>query len=167
MPGRLQHRSGKRAAMNKDVLGGLILFAVAGAYYWTMLQIPDSSLSDEVGAQGLPRILAFLLAGLAVLIMARGALARPKRVAVAANPEDADARPRRALGLLAIAAGYVVVAPLVGYAVALALLIASVAVYEGMAPSWRVAGVAAGGAIVFWVLFVQLLGVEQPQSWLF
>jgi hypothetical protein len=45
-------------------------------------------------------------------------------------------------------------------------LIAAVAVYEGVALSWRVAAVAAGGAIVFWVLFVQLLGVEQPQSWL-
>ena len=74
---------------------------------------------------------------------------------------------RRALGLLAIAAGYVVLAPLVGYAVALALLIASVAAYEGMTLSWRLAAVAAGGAVVFWLLFVQLLGVEQPQSWLF
>jgi putative tricarboxylic transport membrane protein len=153
--------------MNKDVVGGLILLCLAGAYYWATRQIADSSLSDEVGAQGLPTILGFLLAGLAVLIMARGALARPRPVAMAADPEDADAPPRRALGLLAIAAGYVVLAPLVGYAVALALLIASVAAYEGMTLSWRLAAVATGGAVVFWLLFVQLLGVEQPQSWLF
>ena len=153
--------------MNKDALGGMILLGLAGAYYWASLQIPDSSLSDEVGAQGLPRILAFLLAGLALLIIVRGIMARPKQVAVVADPDDADASPRRALGLLAIAAAYVVLAPLAGYAVALALLIGAVAIYEGMALSWRVAAVAAGGAIVFWFLFVQVLGVEQPQSWLF
>ena len=72
--------------MNKDVVGGLILLCLAGAYYWATRQIADSSLSDEVGAQGLPTILGFLLAGLAVLIMARGALARPRPVAVAAEP---------------------------------------------------------------------------------
>ena len=153
--------------MNKDVLGGTILLALAGAYYWATLQIPDSSLADEVGAQGLPRILALVLAGVAALIVMRGVLARKETVGAAADSDDdKDALPRRALGLLAIASGYVVLAPLVGYAVALAVLIAAVAVYEGVALSWRVAAVAAGGAIVFWVLFVQLLGVEQPQSWL-
>ena len=39
-------------AVNKDILSGFILLIVAGAYYWATLQIPDSSLSDEVGAQG-------------------------------------------------------------------------------------------------------------------
>ena len=151
----------------KQSLSGMILLAVAGAYYWATLQIPDSSLSDEVGAQGLPRILAFLLAGLAILIVVRGVMARPEPAAAIVDPEDADAPPRRALGLLATAAGYVVLAPLVGYAVALAVLIASVAVYEGMTPSWRLAIVAGGGAIVFWLLFVHILGVEQPRSWLF
>jgi hypothetical protein len=71
------------------------------------------------------------------------------------------------LGLLGIAAAYIVVAPLVGYGVALALMIAAVAMYEGMRPSWRMAVVAAAGALAFWLLFVQLLGVEQPTGLLF
>jgi putative tricarboxylic transport membrane protein len=153
--------------MNKDVLSGLILLGVAGVYYWATLQIPDSSLSDEVGAQGLPRILAVLLAGLAVLIVIRGA-ARGRQFVGAADAEDErPAPPSRALGLLAIAAGYIVAAPLVGFAPALALLIAAVALYEGMRPSWRMALVAAGGALAFWLLFVRLLGVEQPAAGLF
>jgi putative tricarboxylic transport membrane protein len=155
--------------MNKDVLSGVILLIVAGAYYWATLQIPDSSLSDEVGAQGLPRILAVLLAGLALLIIVRGLAMERKRlvsVQVDANGdvEEGMASPRRALGFLAIAAGYVVVAPFLGFAPALALLIAAVAIYEGMKPSWRLALVAVAGAIAFWLLFVQLLGVEQPAS---
>jgi putative tricarboxylic transport membrane protein len=151
--------------MNKDVLSGAVLILVAAGYYWATLQIPESSLSDEVGAQGLPRILAVLLAGLALLILVRGFLASPKRLATDIDAkEDPDASPRRALGFLAIAAGYVLVAPLVGYGPALVLLIAAVAIYEGTALSWRTAVIAVGGAGVFWLLFVQLLGVEQPSS---
>lgn len=155
--------------MNKDVLGGVILLIAAGAYYWVTLQIPDSSLADEVGAQGLPRILAFVLAALALLIIVRGlVLARQHRPAV---PVDADeeetASPRRAIGFLVIAAGYVIVAPLIGFGPALALLIAAVAMYEGMRPSWRMGAVAVCGAVAFWLLFVGLLGVEQPASRLF
>jgi hypothetical protein len=56
------------------------------------------------------------------------------------------------------------VAPLVGYAAAVALLIAVVAVYEGVAPSWRVPAVAVAGAALYWLTFVALLGVEQPTS---
>jgi hypothetical protein len=36
-----------------------------------------------------------------------------------------------------------------------------------MGPSWRVAAVAVAGAFAFWLLFVQILGVEQPRAfWL-
>jgi putative tricarboxylic transport membrane protein len=155
--------------MNKDVVSGLILLGVAGAYAWAMRQIPDSSLSDEVGAQGLPTILAALLAGLAVLIVVRGlAMSRKPQLAVATDlGEEETAPPRRALGFLAIAVAYVVVAPFVGFGPALALLIAAIAIYEGMWPSWRVAAVAVAGAFAFWLLFVQILGVEQPRAfWL-
>jgi hypothetical protein len=154
--------------MNKDVLSGLILLVLAGAYHWATRLIPDSSLADEVGAQGLPRILTLLLAGLAVLIIGRGLMTgRTEPLAAAADQEETRAGVPRAFGLLAIAAGYVLVAPILGFGPALALLIVAVALYEGMRPSWRVAAVAAGGAIGFWLLFVQFLGVEQPRSLLF
>lgn len=154
--------------MNKDVISGAILLILTAAYYWATLQIPDSSLSDEVGAQGLPRILAFVLAALAILIAVRGLVtARQTHPAVRSDDEEETAPPRRALGFLAVAVLYVIVAPLLGFGPALAVLIAAVAMYEGMRPSWRLAAVAASGALVFWLLFVQLLGVEQPASFLF
>jgi hypothetical protein len=156
--------------MNKDVLSGAILLGVAGAYYWATLQIPHSSLSDEVGAQGLPTILAVLLAAVAVFIVVRGiVIARRKSTAavVGVADDEPDASPRRALGLLAIGAGYLIVAPVLGYGPAVALLVAAVATYEGMRPSWRLAATAIGGAIAFWLLFVQVLGVEQPTGLLF
>ena len=70
----------------------------------------------------------------------------------------------RALGFLAIGVGYILAAPLLGYAPAVALLIGVVALYEGMAPSWRIMAVACAGGVLFWLLFVALLGVEQPAS---
>lgn len=154
--------------MNKDVVSGLILLGVSAAYYWATQQIPGSSLSDEVGAQGLPTMLAIVLALVAVLIVIRGlAMGRGRQLATAANDDEDTAPPSRALGFLAIAAGYVLVAPLIGFAPALALLIAAVAVYEGLRPSWRMAVVAVSGGIAFWLLFVQILGVEQPQAFFF
>ena len=153
--------------MNRDILGGAVLLAVAAAYYAATVEIPESSLSDEVGAQGLPRILAALLAVLSLSIIARGWWTARRTPRGSAAAGEGDASVPRALGLLAIAAGYVLIAPLVGFAPALAILIAVVALYEGMRPSWRLAAVAVAGAVVFWLLFVQLLGVEQPRSLLF
>jgi hypothetical protein len=156
--------------MNKDVLSGGVLLCVAGGYYWATLRIPDSSLSDEVGAQGLPTILASMLAGLAALIIVRGIATARRPVPVSGPDEDlgdVEASPGKALGLLAIAAGYLVVSPYLGYGPAVALLIAAVATYEGMKPSLRLLGVAVGGAVAFWLLFVRVLGVEQPTGLLF
>ena len=155
--------------MNKDVVSGIILLVVTALYYAATLQIPESSLSDEVGAQGMPLILAVLLGLLGVLVTARGLILRRKPVLAAEvrSDDEDEAPPRRALGFLAIAAGYVIVAPLVGFAPALALLIAAIAIYEGAVPSWRTALVAIAGALGFWLLFVRLLGVEQPQSLFF
>jgi hypothetical protein len=47
------------------------------------------------------------------------------------------------------------------------LLLFAVPLYEGLRLSWRVPAVAAGGAAVFYVLFVIVLGVRQPESLLF
>lgn len=153
--------------MNKDILSGGVLLAVAGFYYLETRQIAHSSLEDGVGADGLPVVLAILLAGLAVLLILRTfILASPSGGAAAASGEY-HAKLPRALGLLAIAGGYAVVAPIVGYVPALVLLIAAVALYEGARPSWRLAVIAVLGAGGFWLFFVWLLGVEQPSSLLF
>jgi putative tricarboxylic transport membrane protein len=47
------------------------------------------------------------------------------------------------------------------------LLLVAVPLYEGMRFSWRVLAVAAGGAAVFYALFVVVLGVRQPEGLLF
>lgn len=157
--------------MNKDLGSGLVLLALAGVYFWAAETIPDSKLDDAFGPRGLPVILAGLLATLAIILALRG-IVQLRTAAVEATAEDeapatADARLPRASGVLLIGVGYMLVLPLAGYAVATALLIAAIALYEGAAWSWRVPATAAFGGVLFWLLFNKLLGVGQPSGVLF
>src|SRR5262245_25442527 len=111
---------------HKDVASGIVLLALAGAYHLATRQIPRSSLSDEVGADGLPHLLTAALVVVAGAITIRGLLAA-RRPQPAAPARDSDAPQQaalpRALGFLAIGVGYMLVAPLVGYAAGIAVLI--------------------------------------------
>ncbi|HEX2552315.1 MAG TPA: tripartite tricarboxylate transporter TctB family protein [Microvirga sp.] len=151
--------------MNKDVLSGLVLLVIAGLYYAATGQIADSTLSDEVGADGLPRVLSILLASLGLLLLVRSLLAAraaPRLAAVAADGKEADARLPRALGFLLFGAAYVLVLPFLGYLASTALLIGAIALFERTERPSMVPVIAIGGAVLYWAIFVKLLGVNQP-----
>jgi hypothetical protein len=155
-------------SLKKDLIASALLLALSAAYYAATVRIPVSALSDEVGPHGLPTALAIGLAIVAIALGARALLAKPKAAAsVAADDEGGEATPLRALGLLGVAALYIPMAEFLGYVPAIILLIAAVALYEGIRPSWRVLAVAAGGAALFWLLFVVLLGAPQPRGLFF
>jgi len=46
-------------------------------------------------------------------------------------------------------------------------LLAGIALYEGLKPSWRLFAVSLGGAAFFWLLFAYGLGIRQPAGVLF
>jgi len=150
--------------MRKDLLSSAILLVLAGAYYWVATDIPTSTLEDEVGPRGLPVVLAILLAMVAIVIGTRALVTAPE---TGEATKDAEAPWPRAIGMWLIGASYIPVADFLGYWLALLLLIAVVAVYEGMKFSWRTALVALGGATFFWLLFDVLLGVRVPEARLF
>jgi putative tricarboxylic transport membrane protein len=56
----------------------------------------------------------------------------------------------------------VVVLPFLGYLVSTALLIGAVAIFERAERRWVVPVTAIGGAVLYWAIFVKLLGVNQP-----
>lgn len=157
--------------MKRDFLSGGVLVALAAAYYIASGSIAESTLSDEIGATGLPRLLAMLLAFIGLALIARTAFvalaARRARVPVAPAEEEDGAPLPRAIGLLLIGGAYVVLLPFIGYFLAVALLIAGVALYEGAARSWVLPTAALGGATLYWAIFVKLLGVHQPAGSLF
>ncbi len=148
--------------VNKDLLSGVVLLVIAGLYYLGSGTIADSTLSDEVGAAGLPQVLSVVLAGLGLLLIIRSLVARREASRSVANDNAQDARLLRGVGFLTFGLGYVLLLPVLGYFVSVALLIASVAVFERSEQRWLIPVVAVGGAAFYWAVFVKLLGVNQP-----
>lgn len=156
--------------MNKDLLSGATLLGIAGVYYLWTGGIADSTLSDEVGATGLPHALAFVLALLGTILIVRALLvarAAAPAEGAAAEDEDEQASLPRGIVFLLIGAAYVLLLPFVGYIVATALMIAAVAIYEGAPRTWVIPAAAIGGAVLYWAIFVKLLDVHQPVGSLF
>jgi hypothetical protein len=155
--------------MNKDLISGVVLLAIAGTYYTWSTQIADSTLTDEVGAGGLPQVLSGILAILAVILIARALLVARLRTAAAAGSDDEDdsAGLPRAVGLLLFGAAYIFLLPFVGYIIATALMIGAIALYEGAPRTWVVVAAAIGGGVFYWAVFVKLLGVHQPMGLIF
>jgi hypothetical protein len=162
--------------VNRDLAFGTAGVVVAAGYYWLAVSIPDSALADEVGPQGLPIVYAIVLLCLSLILVVRSlrtiqlaGLARRSPAALGTPEPDARIqdphRPfhlTRVAGMLAIGVAYIVLVPWLGYAVTLAGLIFVATWYQGGGASRTTALVAVAGAIVFWLLFVALLGIPQP-----
>ena len=164
--------------MHKDAVFGLITLAVVIAYYLAANAIPETVLGDAVGAAGLPKLYAYILGALAVVLIVRSSRQRaagsrqeesgqPSAVSGQEESPQRAAGSRqsvlRAAGVVLLGVVYVVIVPWTGYMPALAALIGATAYYEGMRDR-RVAIVAVVAAAFFWVLFVQFLGIAQPSG---
>ena len=108
-----------------------------------------------------------MLGGLAVLLILRALIApSPSEAgdATAASEARADAMRRhgRAIGMLLIGVGYLLVVTTLGYAVSIALLMAATALYNGGGRSWRIVLFAIVGAAAFHLIFVVFLGIPLP-----
>ena len=57
--------------MLKDLIGALILLLIGVGYYYLASDINPSALDDEIGAAGLPKVYATLLAALALALAAK------------------------------------------------------------------------------------------------
>jgi hypothetical protein len=154
--------------MKQDAAGALGLLIFAGLYLYGSSQIPHSSLSDDVGARGMPYLLGVLLAivSLALFVRAQWAPARPAEGADEEGAAQGGSLPR-ALGLLGCAALFIGLAWLLGYVVAAAVLLFVVMRYEGLPFDWRMAAISVGGAVFYWLVFVKFLGVAQPVGLVF
>ena len=162
--------------MNRDLVFGCASLALAVGYFLLAAQIPESQLADTVGPQGLPRIYAYVLGGLSLVLVAQSLRAsRPEPSAErprpsAENPEpgvesstlSARSQALRAFGVVVIGAAYIAVVPWLGYIVSLTALIAATTYYQGGGANRRVAVVSVTGALLFWLLFVAILGIQHP-----
>ena len=147
----------------RDIAFALGAMLVGAAWYHQASIIEDSLLSDAIGAGGVPKVLAAVMAGTGALLLLRTLLARP--------PQDGQGRgvtPHvKAAGLLALLIGYALLAPLLGYPLAIALFAAATATYAGARLGLVTAAFGAGVALVLWLGFVKLLGVTFPAGAVF
>jgi putative tricarboxylic transport membrane protein len=153
--------------MKRDLACGILMLALAIAYYAVAAAIPRSTLADAVGPQGLPTSYAIVLGILSLLLIANTLLGRGGGihavVSVAKKTGKSDRyAAMRAIGMLALGAAYVALLPYLGYILTLGLLILSVAWYlERRLTPWMLP-IAAAGGVVFWLIFVEILQVPQP-----
>ena len=146
------------------MIAASLLLIVAAAYFVAAGEINRSALADEVGAAGVPVVYAATLAGLAVALAIKALVAAKFGGGTSRDGDSAGVRRRlvRAAGMLAIGVAYLAVVAVAGYLLTLVAVIALVALYQGERMGWRLAGIAAGGGVLFFVFFDRLLGVDMP-----
>jgi preprotein translocase subunit SecG len=160
--------------MPSSVIAGVALLVLSGAYWMGSNMIAQSSMSGSVGADGLPKLLAIVLAVLSVILIVQSLVMRrlaaasqevAKEVAVEEGGE-VDEFTRRghvlAVILLAITIVYSLILPYAGYAVSIGFLLLAVALFYGRRPSVGLFAFVAIGAGCFHLIFVTLLGVRMP-----
>jgi hypothetical protein len=157
------------AELKRDLFAAIGLLALAIAYGWGARQIPGSSLIGKgIGAGAVPFALACALAFFSLVLMLRSTLAL-RRLTPATGP--AAKRPsliemlkphRRAFGMLVIGAVFISLLEELGYAISIGLLLLATAWYNGQNKIRPLILFAVGGAIVYYLLFVQLLEIPLP-----
>lgn len=142
--------------LTRDAAVG-IAAAVFGLTYWLLADaVPTSMLSDQVGAGGVPKVLASALMILGVIQTWRGARHGARDAAIDMSAHG------RALGLLALGCVYVAVMPHLGFLLTTAVLIVAASVYAGIKMGRDILVVGAVSGVVFWAIFAKLLGIAMP-----
>ena len=151
--------------MARDLVCSIALLIVAAGYYYLASGIGSSALADEVGAAGLPIAYAFALGAIGLIMALQAVVKGLLNRAEAGERIDLGFTLRRAGGVLGIGIGYLLIVTIVGYMIALVVVLATMLIYFGERPSGRIALAAIGGASLFWVLFDRLLGIPMPGIW--
>lgn len=155
--------------INRDTCIGLVMLLVAVVYWLEADKIKISPLDGPIGASGLPKSLAYALGALSLILIIRslaGVLSSPKteKVDDAPRPTITDLiKPHlRAIGMLVIGVGYLLLVSWFGYTITIAALLLAVSLYIGADLTLRTLLIAGLGGIVYYLLFVQFLGIPLP-----
>src|SRR5688572_7361708 len=162
--------------MPRNLIGGIATIIIGVAYLVMAQGLRASALSDSVGPAGFPKALAYALIILGIVLCAQSLVAiRAKRSAAVAGgpsaPADGAADGEdfggvrgvlKAAGMLALGVLYLIIVRYLGYVPSIALLIIAASLYLGTPFSWRVVAIGIAGAIVYWIVFVWILGIPQP-----
>jgi putative tricarboxylic transport membrane protein len=148
----------------RDLACAVLGWVVSATVWVAASRLQRSMLSDDFGADGLPRGLALVLAIVSALVAARALWRRPRQHADrdSLEPGMRVATHARALGVAVLGFGYVLLAPWLGYLLAAFLLTAATTLYYGARFSATLVAVSLGGAVALWWVFARMLGVSMP-----
>ncbi|MEY3488080.1 MAG: hypothetical protein RL075_2085 [Pseudomonadota bacterium] len=150
------------SARQADRITGVLGILVSASYIAYARQIEDSLLADEVGAAGVP-----MAVGLVMMLAAAGLLLKASRRSAAPAGDGAKedtqwAAHWLALALLGVLAAYVLVLPVAGYWVSVALLIGAVSALVGARDRKVILACSVLGATGLYTLFTVLLNIRLP-----
>lgn len=155
------------AISKKDAYAGVALIILAIAYWLGADGIKQSVLGGTIGADALPKMLGVTLGILSLIMILQTLLAARKAKAEAdGEPQEPfSIRPHlRAVGMLLIGIGYVVLVETVGYIPGIAYLLGAVVLFVGGASRRTTILFAVIGALLFWAFFVYVLDIRQPKG---
>jgi putative tricarboxylic transport membrane protein len=157
--------------VSADLALGLAAIALAGGYWSVAADIPDSLLSDAVGARGFPAVLAAGLAGSGALLAARGLVRRPAEAAVRDGEATEQFRQRsgafHAAIIVLLLIAYVMLTPHIGYPAGVGLLVGATAAFAGARGIGTLLVTSVLAGLIFWVMFAKVLGISMPAGTLF
>lgn len=155
--------------MLKDIISGGVLLALSVGYYVTATKFPTSALDTSVSSSAFPELIGMIGAVFSLLLITQAVWRASARRVAAVAPADEEhdpltdwAKHRAAFGLLVLVALFLVALGTLGYPVALACLIFAVVTYQGIPITWKSITAAIVGALLFWLFFVQFLGIHMP-----
>jgi putative tricarboxylic transport membrane protein len=158
----------------RDALVGLFLLAFAGLYWLGANAIRVSPLEGGVGAAGLPKALAYVLAGLSVYLIVRNFAQLRSGLSEedeGKHAEAADQSPMRqhlsAALMFVFGCLYLLLLPYIGYPVGVALLMAATAYFLGLRQLPKLLAFAICGSAFFYLLFVVILKIPLPNGLIF
>lgn len=152
--------------MKKNLVVGVLALVFAGIYYYLSNDIHRSLLSDQVGADGLPKLYAMILGVLGIALTVKS-LAFRTASAAKAEPASETVTPLghlRAMGLLGLGVAYLLLISKLGYLVTIFLLLIAVTVYCGAKLNLRLLLINAAGSVVFWLVFAKMFSVSLPSG---
>jgi hypothetical protein len=140
--------------LRRDLVCAALGLALAAAYWIAANALPESLLSDAVGADGLPKAYAVVLAALSLLI----AVQAWRKPSAAGSGE----RHARALGIAGLGYVYVALAAFIGYTLSVILVTGAATWYYGARRPIAIALFAIASGAFLWLMFAYVLNVSMP-----
>lgn len=177
----MQTQDPVRFRFPRDVGIGLLFIVLTVLYWRSANTIPISPLDGIVNAAAMPKALAVAMVSFCVILILRALAvewlfvraaraAAVKAVTGKSMPERPEAGEKdgtlrdhlRAVGMLGLGLGYLLILPWLGYILSMILLVTAVALFIGSRSIPYTLGVAVATSGVFYLLFVQVLDIPLP-----